>query len=67
MLAELVYTFPGTCSANTVTLIRKTFNISLQCNLVDMAQNYVAQLCLHYPKLGAARMLLSCKGLLRLY
>jgi hypothetical protein len=54
-------TFPGVCSANKVTLIR-TFNSWLQCNLPDMAQNCISQLCLHYPKLGATRMLWSCRS-----
>ena len=62
MLAELMNTFPGICSANKVTLIRRTFNSWLQCNLADMAQNCVKQLCLHYPKHGTTRMLLSCKN-----
>jgi len=62
MLAELMNAFPGVCSANKVTLIRRTFNSWLQCNLADMAQNYVKQFCLHYPKLGATLMLLSCKN-----
>jgi hypothetical protein len=62
MLAELMNTFPGICSANKVTLIRRTFNSWLQCNLADITQNYVRQLCLHYPKLGTTRMLSSCKN-----
>ena len=65
MLAELMFTFPGICSANKVTLIRRTFNSLLQCNLADMAPNFARRLCLHYPKLGASRMLLSCKSLMR--
>jgi len=63
MLAELMNTFPGICSANKVTLIGRTFNSWLQFNLADMAQNCVRQLCLHYPMLGTARMLLSCRML----
>lgn len=63
MLAELLSTFPGICSANKVTLIRRTFNSWLQFNLADMAQNCIRQLCLLYPKLGAARMLVSCQSL----